>query len=244
VIGALTVAPTGAVARGGPLNTRVSVSLPSAVRTGASVSISGHLPWRAGVRVLLQQRVGQRWRRWQAAASSEGVNPASLRLGGERRCRRRASVYESCWCAARQSCVLATRTVTIREAPPPRSSSKGIAIAAGDSHSCALLSTGTVDCWGNNSSGELGHTTTGSCSHMTCATPMAVTGIANAIAVTAGGGYSCALLATGGIDCWGIDNTGERGTGPRLGARRWSAWPGSVMRPRSPPAAITLAPCS
>lgn len=35
-----------------------------------------------------------------------------------------------------------------------------VAIAAGFSHSCGLLEVGTVKCWGQNISGELGNATT------------------------------------------------------------------------------------
>jgi alpha-tubulin suppressor-like RCC1 family protein len=86
------------------------------------------------------------------------------------------------------------------------------AIAAGGEHSCAVLSTGRVDCWGYNGSGELGTGTTTNSS-----TPVRVSGISTATAVAAGGvtgsGYSCALLSSGRIDCWGANRTGQLGDG-------------------------------
>ena len=41
--------------------------------------------------------------------------------------------------------------------PPPGLPPPGvIAIAAGDNHTCVVLSGGSVDCWGSNSNGQLG----------------------------------------------------------------------------------------
>ena len=65
--------------------------------------------------------------------------------------------------------------------PPPASAAHTLAIAAGDYHTCALLSDGTARCWGNNSYGQLGDgTTTGR------STPVAVSGLSNAVAIAAG----------------------------------------------------------
>jgi alpha-tubulin suppressor-like RCC1 family protein len=92
------------------------------------------------------------------------------------------------------------------------------AVTAGNDHTCALLATGAVDCWGYNFAAELGvgtssgpHFCTGGqwCS----TTPVAVIGIANATAITAGGDHTCALLVGGGVDCWGFNSYGQLGDG-------------------------------
>jgi O-glycosyl hydrolase len=79
---------------------------------------------------------------------------------------------------------------------------------------CAVLSTGRVDCWGDNSDGELGKGTTGGPDGESgYDTPQAVTGITDAKAVVSDEVGYCAVLSTGGIDCWGDDSDGELGNG-------------------------------
>ncbi|HEX3510354.1 MAG TPA: hypothetical protein VHT27_04560 [Solirubrobacteraceae bacterium] len=101
------------------------------------------------------------------------------------------------------------------------------AVAVGQEHVCALLATGRIACWGANYDGELG---TGSDSGPDCAgdcswTPVAVSGITDATAIAANAHYTCAVLATGGVDCWGYNEYGQLGdgtaTGPETCVANW-----------------------
>ena len=73
------------------------------------------------------------------------------------------------------------------------------AISAGVRHSCAVTSSGGATCWGVNYGGALGDGTSGR--H---GSPVAVLGLSSGVrTVSAGYDSSCALLAMGGVKCWG-----------------------------------------
>ena len=82
------------------------------------------------------------------------------------------------------------------------------ALAAGSAHTCALLDDGTIECWGDNTHGQLGDNSTSN-----SPSPVAVSGITGAIAIAASGNHTCALLATGSLECWGQNTNGQLGNG-------------------------------
>src|SRR5271154_2970760 len=65
--------------------------------------------------------------------------------------------------------------------------------SAGDNHTCAVTTIGTVDCWGLNKSGQLGDATTTS-----RLIPHAVPDLINIGSLSSGSAHSCALT-TGGV---------------------------------------------
>jgi len=85
------------------------------------------------------------------------------------------------------------------------------AIAAGESHTCAIVAGGAVECWGDDFYAQLGDGVSGPPS----ATPVAVTLPGPATSIAAGDNHTCAQLASGEVACWGWNYYGQLGTLPR-----------------------------
>lgn len=83
-----------------------------------------------------------------------------------------------------------------------------IEVQAGMDHTCALLSDGTVKCWGNNDQGQVGLATGES-----WGTPQLVPELDQVVQLAAGYSYTCALQSTGAITCWGLGEYGQLGDG-------------------------------
>ena len=75
-----------------------------------------------------------------------------------------------------------------------------------DTHTCAVVSDGTLRCWGGNGLGQLGPATTGN--HLV---PFQIPDQQGVRSVATGWGNTCVLLWSGQVNCWGYNVNGSLG---------------------------------
>ena len=84
-----------------------------------------------------------------------------------------------------------------------------IDLALGGAHSCALLESGRVQCWGSANHGKLGNGYYG----VDSPTPVTVSGLTDVVDIESRHMHTCALTAQGQVYCWGLDYYGQLGDG-------------------------------
>jgi cysteine-rich repeat protein len=94
-------------------------------------------------------------------------------------------------------------------------------LAASFNHTCVLLNSGTVRCWGLGDNGRLGYGNTNSVGDNE--TPLEAYALlpnngdvnvgGSVVQLTAGGNHTCALLSSGTVRCWGNSSAGQLGYG-------------------------------
>lgn len=114
-----------------------------------------------------------------------------------------------------------TTDITSAAAAPPIALGPGrtaVAISAGEAHTCAILDSGAVRCWGFGGNGRLGNDATNSIGDTAGETPASVPPVnlgpgRTARAISAGFSHTCALLDDGTLRCWGFGGSGRLGYG-------------------------------
>ncbi len=87
-------------------------------------------------------------------------------------------------------------------------------IAAGMYHTCALLASSDVVCWGSNSHGQLGYGNTNDIGDDETPASAGVVNVGGAVSqIAVGGAQTCALLTSGDVTCWGEAGYGALGYG-------------------------------
>ncbi len=145
-------------------------------------------------------------------------NATQISVGGEHTCALLSSGHVECW-GQDEYGQLGNGATTREPQDTPvevHGISSAIQISAGDRHTCALLSGGHIDCWGDDAEDQLGDDSQEF--HAEQNTPVEVKGISKATQVSAGRRYTCAVLSTGHVDCWGFNELGQVGNGKSGGS--------------------------
>jgi alpha-tubulin suppressor-like RCC1 family protein len=106
------------------------------------------------------------------------------------------------------------------------------AIAVGFEHACAVLSNGSLRCWGEGAHGELGNETNVRIGDATGEAPAQVLlprGL-TAVQVVAGQGHTCALLSDESVRCFGSNAYGQLGNGTRTDVGATAGSMGDALR--------------
>lgn len=158
-----------------------------------------------------------------ASSASRRVAAASIDAGDTHTCAALTTGALRCWGAAgfgqlghNSASNIGDGTVSIKVAGDVPLGGKAVSVAAGSGHTCAVLTTGAVRCWGDGSSGRLGYDNTANVGDplgpsITQAGNVPLGLGAKATAITAGDRFTCALLTTGAVRCWGEGFEGELG---------------------------------
>jgi alpha-tubulin suppressor-like RCC1 family protein len=94
---------------------------------------------------------------------------------------------------------------------------RAIKVSTGFTHTCSILESGKVYCWGFNGSDQLGRTTDPSLGYSDSPGLVSVLGVGQkGLEIAAGATHTCAILddgsgIKGSVQCWGSNDNGERG---------------------------------
>jgi len=87
-------------------------------------------------------------------------------------------------------------------------------VALSETHTCAVSTAGAVRCWGSGASGALGYGNTNTLGDQPGELPTGDVPVGGEVVqVALGTGFTCALLESGNVRCWGKNDDGQLGYG-------------------------------
>jgi alpha-tubulin suppressor-like RCC1 family protein len=152
------------------------------------------------------------------SVSLGAVRATSLALGASHSCAMLADASVRCW-GSNSAGELGSGSTSDDIGDEPADAISAVLlggtarqIEAGQSHTCAVMTSGSVRCWGDDSNGQLGN---GAAS-----TPVTDPGAQGDLSIGGevasiglGSQHTCALLINGQAKCWGSDSSGQLGYG-------------------------------
>lgn len=141
---------------------------------------------------------------------SSGVN---LTAGRNHTCARSASGGVYCW-GGNEFGQLGDGTTTDHSSPAPVSLAGVLfssVIAGSEYKTCALATSGTAYCWGNNAAGQLGNG-----NDVSQTAPVAVSGGLSFASLSPGWAHTCGVTPDGAVYCWGGNYAGQIGDGTTM----------------------------
>jgi len=83
-------------------------------------------------------------------------------------------------------------------------------MSTGGDHLCAILDDSSLQCWGDNSFGQLGDGTT---TDRLTMTEVGLDAARTAVSISSGKDHTCSILDNGDLQCWGRNSHGQLGNG-------------------------------
>jgi alpha-tubulin suppressor-like RCC1 family protein len=149
-----------------------------------------------------------------------GEKVAQLAVGGHHTCALLESGMVRCWGRNHAGQLGYGHTLSVGD--DEAASSAGFVplggpatrLVAGSAHTCALMTTGAVRCWGLNTWGQLGYGHTRNVGDDESPTSAGIVNVGGSVReLAAGASHTCALLEAGTVRCWGLNAQGQLGYG-------------------------------
>lgn len=141
-----------------------------------------------------------------AVAISGITSAVAVAVGDAHACALRSDGGVLCW-GSNSSGQLGNGTFSVQASPPQQvpNLANVVSLATGEAHTCAVVISGAVLCWGLNGSRQLGFPA----DPPDTFSPQEVPGLVTPVAVSAGAQHTCALSAAGEVACWGRNDNDQ-----------------------------------